>query len=83
MVQKLAAEVTQKPFSEFMQSRILKKLKMNHSNFQQPLPTKFRASAAVGHLSDGAKIKGNWHTYPEFSDDESESYDRNRRSNPR
>jgi len=40
---------------------------MNHSTFQQSLPTKFRASAAAGHSPDGAKIKGDWHTYPELA----------------
>jgi CubicO group peptidase (beta-lactamase class C family) len=63
VVQKLAEDVTKKPFPDFLQSEILKKLKMNHSTFQQ----QFRASAAIGHSSDGAKIKGNWHTYPELA----------------
>lgn len=67
VLQKLAEDTTRKPFTDFMQAEILKKLKMNHSTFGQPLPTKFRILVAVGHSSDGAKIKGNWHTYPELA----------------
>ncbi len=67
VVQKLAEDVTKKPFPEFMQAEILKKLKMNHSTFGQPLPTKFQASTAVGHSSDGAKIKGDWYIHPEMA----------------
>ena len=67
VVQKLAEDVTKKPFSDFMQAEILKKLKMNYSTFGQPLPTKFRAAAAVGHSSDGTKIVGGWYLHPEMA----------------
>ena len=67
VVQKLAEDVTRKPFPDFMQSQILEKLKMNRSTFQQSLPTKFRASIAVGHSSDGTKIEGGWYLHPEMA----------------
>jgi CubicO group peptidase (beta-lactamase class C family) len=67
VVQKLAEDATKKPFPSFMQEAVLKKLNMIRSTYQQPLPKKLRASAAAGHKSDGEKIKGNWHTYPEMA----------------
>jgi CubicO group peptidase (beta-lactamase class C family) len=67
VVQKLAEDVTKKPFRSFMQEEVLKKLNMTRSTYRQPLPKELWASAAAGHKSNGAKIKGNWHTYPEMA----------------
>lgn len=50
-----------------MQEEVLKKLNMTRSTYRQPLPKELWASAAAGHKSNGAKIKGNWHTYPEMA----------------
>ncbi|MGJ5633172.1 serine hydrolase [Nostoc sp. CALU 1950] len=67
VVQKLAEDVTKKPFRSFMQEEVLKKLNMTRSTYQQALPKELWASAAAGHKSNGAKMKGNWHTYPEMA----------------
>jgi CubicO group peptidase (beta-lactamase class C family) len=67
IAQKLAEDVTQKRFSLFMQEEVLEKLNMTHSTYRQPLPKELWTSGAVGHKSDGAKIEGNWYTYPEMA----------------
>lgn len=67
IMQKLATDITEKPFPAFMQEEVLKKLHMTRSTYQQPLPKELWASAAAGHKSDGEKIKGNWHTYSEMA----------------
>lgn len=67
ITQELLADVTGKPFPEFMQETIFKKLEMTRSTYQQPLPKEFWDLAAVGHTLNGEKVKGNWHTYPEMA----------------
>lgn len=67
IVQKLAEDVTQKPFPTFMQEEVLEKINMTHSTYRQPLPKELWTSAAVGHKSDGAKIEGNWYIHPEMA----------------
>lgn len=66
-MQKLAEDMSKKPFPAFIQTEIFKKLNMSRSTFRQLLPKNLRASAAVGHRSNGAKIKGNWYTHPEMA----------------
>ncbi|MCA1601501.1 MAG: serine hydrolase, partial [Acidobacteria bacterium] len=65
--QQLALDVTGKPFPRLMKETVLKKIGMRHSTYEQPLPKKHGPQAAVGHRSDGEKLKGNWHTYPEMA----------------
>ena len=67
ILQELLENVTGKPFPAFMKETIFKKIKMNRSTYQQPLPKEFWNSAAAGHRSDGEKVKGNWHAYPEMA----------------
>lgn len=67
VMQQLLADVTKKPFPEFMQETVFKKLGMTHSTFHQPLPKEFWDSAAVGHTLNWEKLKGNWNTYPEMT----------------
>lgn len=67
VVQQLLSDVTGKSFPGLMQERVLGPLQMAHSAFQHPLPASLEANAAAGHDSDGAMIKGRWHTYPEMA----------------
>lgn len=67
VVQKLAEDVSKKPFLTFMQEEVLKKLNMTRSTYQQRLPKNLRASAAVGHRADGSRLKGNWYIHPEMA----------------
>ncbi len=67
VLQRLLLDVTGKPFPVLMQETVLKKIGMKHSTYLQPLPQERWSQAAVGHRSDGEKVKGNWHTYPEMA----------------
>lgn len=65
--QQLALDVTRKLFPRFMKETVLKRIGMTRSTYEQPLPKERWPQAAVGHRSDGEKVKGNWHTYPEMA----------------
>ncbi|RMG49542.1 MAG: serine hydrolase [Acidobacteria bacterium] len=67
VVQQLLMDITGKPFPELMRSTVLDRLGMTHSTYQQPLPAEWARQAASGHRSDGAPVKGRWHTYPEMA----------------
>ncbi len=67
VMQRLLLDVTGKPFPVLMQETVLKKIGTKHSTYLQPLPKERWSQAAVGHRSDGEKLKGNWHTYPEMA----------------
>ena len=67
VVQQLLADVTGKPFPELMQERVLSKLGMSYSTYQQPLSTKLAVGAAKAHTADGRAAKGKWHVYPEMA----------------
>jgi hypothetical protein len=40
---------------------------MDHSTFEQPLPSDKSARAASGHEMNGDVVKGRWHVYPELA----------------
>jgi CubicO group peptidase (beta-lactamase class C family) len=67
IMQQLLEDVTGKPFPALMQKTILGKLGMTHSSYLQPLPKELWDSAAIGHGTNGEKLKGNWNTYPEMA----------------
>jgi len=67
VLQKLLLNVTGKQFPRFMSATVLKRIGMSRSTYEQPLPKKRWPHAAVGYRSNGEKVKGNWHTYPEMA----------------
>lgn len=67
ILQQLLEDVTGMPFSEVMNQYVLKPIGMTNSTYQQPLPDSLRNNASVGHLGNGKKIAGDWHTYPEMA----------------
>ncbi|HKY03463.1 MAG TPA: serine hydrolase domain-containing protein [Blastocatellia bacterium] len=67
VMQQLVADVTGKPFPRFMQETVFARLDMKQSTYEQPLPDKLKAKAAVGHNRKGEPIKGKYHTYPELA----------------
>jgi len=67
VMQQLLLDVTGKEFPLFMRDTVLKRLGMNRSTYAQPLPKHLRSNVAVGHKSNGEKVKGNWHIYPEMA----------------
>ena len=48
-----------------MEAKVLDPVGMSESTFEQPLPDRLAAAAAVGHGEDGTPIQGRWRTYPE------------------
>lgn len=67
ILQQLMIDVTGTGFPPLMHETVLSKLEMNHSTYEQPLAKNLWARAATGHLPNGEKIKGGWHTYPEMA----------------
>jgi CubicO group peptidase (beta-lactamase class C family) len=67
VVQQLVTDVTGKSFPALMQEKVLGPLGMAHGTFRQPLPATLEDNSASGYDSDGAMIKGRWHTYPEMA----------------
>ncbi len=67
VMQQMMAEVTGRPFVDFMKETVLTPLKMTASTYEQPLPNDRVSFAASGYYSDGKAVKGNWHVYPEMA----------------
>jgi CubicO group peptidase (beta-lactamase class C family) len=65
--QQLMMDVTGKPFPQFMQETVFKKIGMHDSSYQQPLPGDRAAHAAVGTRANGDPVVGKWHVYPEMA----------------
>ncbi len=67
VLQQLLIDITGKPFAELMHDRVLRKLGMRHSTYDQSLPEALRKRAARGHLENGEVVEGGWHIYPEMA----------------
>ncbi len=67
ILQQVICDVTGQPFPDVMSEAVLAPLEMGLSTFQQPLPDRLRAAAAVGHRADGNVVEGGWHVYPEMA----------------
>ncbi len=67
VLQQLLIDVTGKPFPKVVSQQVLRPAGMRRSTFEQPLPKRFHANAAVGHRVDGRIVEGRWHTYPEMA----------------
>lgn len=65
IAQVLLEDLTGEPFHSVMKAEVLDPVGMKESTFEQPLPERLAAAAAVGHGEDGAPIQGMWRTYPE------------------
>jgi CubicO group peptidase (beta-lactamase class C family) len=67
VMQQLVVDVTGKPFPQFMEEKVLSKIGMQNSTYEQPLSPTRAAQAATGHRFKGEIVKGKWHTYPEMA----------------
>ena len=67
VTQLLVADVSGRPFQEYMKTTVLAPLGMTHSTFEQPLPRDKAEQAASGHQANGEVVKGRWHVYPELA----------------
>lgn len=65
-MQLLVTDVTGKSFPEFMSATVLRKIGMDHSTYEQPLPAAQRGDAATAYRN-GKPIPGKYHTYPEMA----------------
>ena len=66
VTQLLVADVTGRPFPDYMKTTVLNPLGMDHSTFAQPLPPDKVDQAASGHEMNGEAVRGKWHVYPEL-----------------
>lgn len=67
VLQQLLLDVTGESFPKLVSRQVLRPAGMRRSTFEQPLPKRFHANAAVGHRVDGSIVEGRWHTYPEMA----------------
>ncbi|HUG40227.1 MAG TPA: serine hydrolase domain-containing protein [Longimicrobiales bacterium] len=65
ILQLVVEDVTGQPFEDYMAGAVLGPVGMTRSTFAQPLPEDRWDDAAAGHRSDGARVEGHWHSYPE------------------
>lgn len=65
ILQKLIEDVTGQSFENYMETEILKPLKMNNSTFQQPLNKEVYKNVSSAHDNDGNPVIGGWHNYTE------------------
>jgi CubicO group peptidase (beta-lactamase class C family) len=60
-------DVTGTGFPDFINTRVLEPIGMDHSTFEQPLPATLFDSAASGYYADGTPVPGRHHIYPEIA----------------
>jgi CubicO group peptidase (beta-lactamase class C family) len=65
ILQLVVEDVTGRPFESYMAEAVLAPAGMIRSTFAQPLPEDRWGEAAAGHRSDGSRVEGGWHVYPE------------------
>lgn len=65
VVQQLLEDVTGQPFSKFVRDVVLTPLQMTDSTFEQPLPERLLANAAMPFDASGKPVPGGPHSYPE------------------
>lgn len=67
VTQLLLTGVTGEKFPQLLHDIVLQPAGMTHSTYEQPLPQKLWALAAVPYRSNGEPVEGGWHTYPEMA----------------
>ena len=67
VMQLLVSDVTGRAFPSFLHGAVLSKAGMTRSTYEQPLPEKLHANAAIAYDRKGAPIPGRYHTYPEMA----------------
>lgn len=67
IMQQALIDVTKEPFAKLLHDTVLAPIGMTRSTYEQPLPEKLRANAAVPYRADGKPVEGGAHTYPELA----------------
>ena len=65
VMQQLVADVHGKPFVTVMRDEVLDPIGMSRSTYEQPIPPERQDDIATGYRSNGDRVPGGWHTYPE------------------
>jgi CubicO group peptidase (beta-lactamase class C family) len=65
--QLLMMDVTGRQFPQLLREKVLDKVGMADSSYEQPLPAERAANTAGGTRSDGKLLHGRWHIYPEMA----------------
>lgn len=63
VLQRLISDVTNEPFTSFMQEQVLTPLHMEHTYYSYPLAKNLQPYAVPGFLENGEKIPGGWENY--------------------
>jgi CubicO group peptidase (beta-lactamase class C family) len=63
--QLIVMDITNEPYDEYMWKNVLKPMGMIHSFYSQPPPADKKQLLSFGYLSDGKKVEGGYHIYPE------------------
>jgi len=67
IVQLMMVDQLKKPFPQIMMETVVRPLGLQHSTYEQPLPSARAAMTATGTYADGTSVKGRWHIYPEMA----------------
>jgi CubicO group peptidase (beta-lactamase class C family) len=67
IMQQALMDVEGKPFPQILSETVLGPVGMNHSTYEQPLPTDWVRDAAAGYDAQGDPIVGKRHVYPEMA----------------
>src|SRR6202043_1756151 len=67
VLQQLIADVSGRPFEQYMQANVLGPIGMTKSTFAQPLSSRLQVSAATGYYSGGAPLPGRFRVSPELT----------------
>lgn len=65
--QLLMMDVSGKAFPVLLHERVLDKIGMTDSSYEQPLPPSRTSATAGGTYWDGKPVHGKWHIYPEMA----------------
>ena len=65
--QQLMMDATGEPFPALMREKVLDKIGMSDSSYEQPLPVAWAARTATGTYRNGKAVHGKWHVYPEMA----------------
>ncbi len=67
LMQLAMTDYYQQPFEDWMNEQVLSPLAMSSSSYEQPLSSDLVEKASSGHSSNGNRVNGNFHVYPEMA----------------
>jgi CubicO group peptidase (beta-lactamase class C family) len=67
LLQLAMTDYFQQPFNDWMNEQVLSPLAMSNSSYEQPLSSDLIEKTSSGHYSNGNKVDGDFHVYPEMA----------------